>query len=101
MVARPVERVDESAEELPPLGPGDERRVRAWVDEAHRRITVEAIRSPAGFVAECYAAPGALAFGCSEAEARDEMRSVLFDWASLGLQCGHGLPRLGPAAVAG
>ena len=62
---------------------------------------MEAIRSPAGFVAECDAAPGALAFGCSEAEARDEMRSVLFDWASLGLQCGHGLPRLGPAAVAG
>ena len=73
---------------------GDDRRIREWVAQAHERTAVEAIESPPGFVADCDAAPGALAFANTAEAAVEEMRSVLLGWASLRVERGHDLPVL-------
>ncbi|MCY4067918.1 MAG: hypothetical protein OXE79_02255 [Acidimicrobiaceae bacterium] len=71
-----------------------EQQIDDWADAAWHRTTVEQIEDPEGFVAECAEAPGALAFGRTEQQARDEMRTVLLDWAQLRVARGHGLPRI-------
>jgi len=76
----------------------DDGRIREWVAQAHERTAVEAIESPPGFVADCDAAPGALAFASTAEAAIEEMRSVLLGWASLRVERGHDLPVL-PAAL--
>ena len=68
--------------------------ISEWVAQAHPHTTVEAVSSPPGFVAECDAAPGALAIGRTEQQAREQMRSVLFGWASLVAEDGDDLPAL-------
>lgn len=73
---------------------GDDGRIREWVAQAQERTAVEAIESPPGFVAECDAAPGALAFASTAEAALEEMRSVLHGWASLRVERGHDLPVL-------
>jgi len=73
---------------------GDDGRIREWVSQAHERTAVEAIESPPGFVADCDAAPGALAFASTAEAAIEEMRSVLLGWASLRVERGHDLPAL-------
>ena len=60
---------------------------------------MEAIESPRGFVADCDAAPGALAFATTAEVAIEEMRSVLLGWASLRVERGHDLPVLGEAKI--
>ena len=76
------------------LTPRHDQIISEWVAQAHPHTTVEAITSPPGFVAECDAAPGALAIGRSEQQAREQMRSVLFGWASLVAEDGDDLPAL-------
>ena len=73
---------------------GHDGRIREWVAQAHERTAVEAIESPPGFVAECDAAPGALAFASTAEAAIEEMRSVLHGWASLRVERSHDLPVL-------
>lgn len=69
-----------------------EQQIDDWAAAAWHRTTVEHIDDPEGFVAECEAAPGSLAFGRTAQEARDEMRTVLLDWARLRVDRGYGLP---------
>ena len=71
-----------------------DQTISEWVAQAHPHATVEAISSPPGFVAECDVAPGALAIGRTEQQAREQMRSVLFGWASLVVEDGDDLPAL-------
>ena len=70
-----------------------EQQIDDWAAAAWNRTTVERIDDPEGFVAECEAAPGSLAFGHTAREARDEMRTVLIDWATLRVERGYSLPR--------
>ena len=74
--------------------PGDVGRISEWVAQAHERTAVEAIELPPGFVADCDAAPGALAFASTAEAAIEEMRSVLLGWASLRVDRGYALPVL-------
>ena len=73
---------------------GADGKIREWVAQAHERTAVEAIESPPGYVADCDAAPGALAFASTAEAAIEEMRSVLLGWASLRVKRGHDLPVL-------
>ena len=75
-----------------PADSSDDQIINEWVAQAHPHTTVEAINSPPGFVAECEMAPGALAIGRTEEEARQQMQSVLSGWASLVLEDGGDLP---------
>lgn len=100
MLRRPaVARPGPPVSELLSLS-GDGGRIREWVAQAHERTAVEAIESPPGFVAECDAAPGALAFASTAEAAIEEMRSVLHGWASLRVERGHDLPHLRRGTVA-
>ena len=76
------------------MSSGGGQRIHEWVAQAHERTAVEAIESPPGFVADCDAAPGALAFASTAEAAIEEMRSVLLGWASLRVERGHDLPHL-------
>ena len=72
-----------------------ERQIDDWVAKAWDRSIVEPIADPEGYVAECDAAPGAVAFGRTAEEARAEMRTVLIDWAALRVERGYSLPHVG------
>ncbi len=74
--------------------PLDEQQIADWVAEAWRRTTVEQIDDPEGFVAECDAAPGSIAFGRTATAARQEMQTVLLDWATLRIERGYSLPQV-------
>ncbi len=78
-----------------------EKQIGDWAAAAWGRTTVERIDDPEGFVAECEAAPGSLAFGRTAQEARDEMRTVLLDWATLRVERGYRLPHIRGAVAAG
>ena len=77
------------------------KQIGDWVAAARQRTTLEHIDDPEGFVAECEAAPGAVAFGRTMEEARDEMRTVLIDWATLRVERGYSLPHIRGAVAAG
>ena len=83
------------------LTPDLKRFIDEWADRAHPHTTVESTRDPEGFVALCPPARGAIAFGYTEQEAVEEMRSVLFDWAHFSLDLGQELPTLPSLPVIG
>jgi predicted RNase H-like HicB family nuclease len=47
------------------------------------------------FAARVPALKGVVAYGSTQEEATDELRSVLDDWLRLGLQLGHHVPVIG------
>ena len=70
------------------LTPGLERFIDEWADGAYPHSRVEPNCDLGGFVALCLPARGAIAFGHTEREAIDDMRSVLFDWVCFSLDLG-------------
>ena len=80
--------------------PDHKQRINEWVAQAHTHTVVEEIDSPAGFLAGCVVAPGAIIVGHSEQGALDEVRSALVDWAALRPARGYDLPRLHSDTVA-
>ncbi len=79
-----------------------DQQIESWATAAWALTTVDRIDDPDGFVAECAAAPGALAFGLTIEKARNEMRTVLLDWAKLRIERGYDLPHISetiPAAT--
>ena len=69
-------------------GAARERLIERWAEVAVSHAIVRTIDDPAGLIATVAGIDGAWGFGESEAEALDDLRSVLVDWASLKLEDG-------------
>lgn len=64
------------------------RLIQRWAKAAIGHHVVRSISDPDGYVATVAGIDGAWGFGDSPEEARDDLESVLFEWASLKLEDG-------------
>ena len=89
MLIRSDEAAVEGGEAEPvPSGSVLEKLLAQWADAAVSHAVVRSIDDPAGLVAAVAGIDGAWGFGSSPAEALDDLRSVLIDWAGLKLADG-------------
>ena len=89
LLIRSDEAAVEGGEAEPvPSGSVLEKLLAQWADAAVSHAVVRSIDDPAGLVAAVVGIDGAWGFGNSPAEALDDLRSVLIDWAGLKLADG-------------
>ena len=65
-----------------------------YIEQAMAQAQIEELEAYnfAGRIPSC---PGVVAFGNSETECREELRSVLEEWIVVGIRLGHSLPVVG------
>ena len=89
LLIRSDEEAVEGGEAEPvPDGSVFEKLLAQWADAAVSHAVVRSINDPAGLAAAVVGIDGAWGFGSSPAEALDDLRSVLVDWAALKLADG-------------